>query len=483
MSGVPSIRWAAVGIALVLSILCSASDLSAESKEDRELAEIRKMIEEKGLHWTAGKTSVSGLGDEERRLRLGYNPEPEYMLDEVPQIVTLGDTIFDPCFDWRMFGCVTPVKDQRGCGTCWAFAAVAAYESHMLIYDGRYSDISEQAILSCMDFKHYSCCSGGLVIDAYKVMMEQGTVSEACMPYDASFEPLCRTDDCLVLEGSISEYGYITRSTDQEVDLNTRINLIKEALLMGPVSASMFVYYDFYYYEDGCYEPASSIFLGGHAVLVVGWDDRQCGGEGAWICKNSWGTDWGMNGYFYIKYSACDFGYRSYQLVYEPSDVLLTVQSPDGGESFVEGSEIDVTWITNREREQPDCYNVYLSMDGGGLYDIPIAEGLSNNDPITFRLPTTAGEGSILVTGMLDGEVGGMDWSDEAFTVARDVEQPFIQVLSPSGGEVVGEGYVLGIEWLATDNAGVASIDIFYSTNKANTISIAYGEENDSSYD
>ena len=443
----------------------------AEKSEDRELSEIRKMIEEKGYHWTAGKTSVSGLSDEEKRLRCGYVPPPEWMVDEIPEFVASGDTIFDQSFDWRMFGCVTPAKDQRGCGSCWVFSAIGEYESHMLIYDGRYSDVSEQAILSCITTP-VSCCTGGWPVEAYRVIMEQGAVSEACMPYESSVEPPCRIDECTIL-GSIADY----------YSVGNNVQLIKEAVLRGPVATTFEVYYDFFYYESGCYEHEEGPGEGAHSVIIVGWDDRMCGGEGAWICKNSWGEDWGMNGFFFIKYGTGNIGYNTSQLVYQPSDVMLEVGSPVGGENFVEGSEIDVTWITNRDREQPDYFNVYLSMDGGGVYDIPVALGLTNNDPVAFCLPTTACEASILVTGILAGEIGGMDTSDSAFTITRDTEEPFIEVLSPAGGETCCEGETLEIEWIATDNATVASIEIYYSTNGVNTVPISFEEENDSFYE
>ena len=473
MSGISPIRCATLCIALLSFLSFCTGSLSAETNEDRELAEIRRMIEEKGLHWSAGKTSVAGLSEEKKRLRCGYIPPPDGMPDDIPEFVSSGDTIFDTFFDWRMFGGVTPAKDQRDCGTCWAFAAVGAYESYMLIFDGRFADISEQAIVSCITTGHLSCCVGAYVWEAYRVIMEQGAVSEACMPYDASYEPLCRIDECTPIGGNIVGYEFLSHN----------VNTMKEAILRGPITVGFEVYRDFFYYEGGCYEPASSIFEANHAVLVIGWDDRLCDGEGAWICKNSWGDDWGMNGFFYIKYGVCEFGYNAVRLIYEPSDVVLTVSSPDGDESFVEGSEIDVVWIPSHEREQPDYYNVYLSTDGGGLYDIPVAEGLTNNDPVTLSLPTTECEASILVTGMLAGVIGGFDTSDHSFTIARDVEEPFVEVLSPAGGETCCPGETLAIEWIATDNAAVASIEIYYSTNGVNTSPIAIGEENDSFYE
>ena len=95
---------------------------------------------------------------------------------------------------------------------------------------------------------------------------------------------------------------------------------IKESLDNGPVPCGMGVYEDFMYYTGGVYEyTGGEDYLGGHAVLIVGWDDDpvDAPGKSCWIVKNSWGTDWGENGYCRIKMNdACGIGRDAGKLVY-----------------------------------------------------------------------------------------------------------------------------------------------------------------------
>ncbi|MBN1466937.1 T9SS type A sorting domain-containing protein, partial [candidate division KSB1 bacterium] len=92
---------------------------------------------------------------------------------------------------------------------------------------------------------------------------------------------------------------------------------IKNAILRQPLAANYVVYDDFFSYSTGVYEHAWGEVAGGHVILIIGWDDeREC-----WICKNSWGMNWGETadfkpykagaqngGYFRIKWGECEIG-------------------------------------------------------------------------------------------------------------------------------------------------------------------------------
>ena len=220
-------------------------------------------------------------------------------------------------FDWRTMGGVTPVKNQGNCGSCWDFAATGAFESAILINDGIELDLSEQQVLSCNSGG--SDCDGGWMDDAYDVFMGYGAVDESCMPYAANDGVPCTQFQC----------ESVARLTNV-IDIPNNINSIKNALLDGPVSTTFMVWGDFHW---DCYWHIDTGELN-HAIVIVGWDDNMCSGQGAWIVKNSWGTWHGDNGYDYIPYNSCGIGRYAQQPAYEGT-ILLSFTYPDGLPDFI----------------------------------------------------------------------------------------------------------------------------------------------------
>ena len=87
---------------------------------------------------------------------------------------------------------------------------------------------------------------------------------------------------------------------DGDVDPRADLSALKSALYTkGPLAVQMKVYEDFQYYGGGIYSYISGEYINTHFVLLVGWDDLK----GAFKCKNSYGTNWGENGFFWISYN------------------------------------------------------------------------------------------------------------------------------------------------------------------------------------
>ena len=73
----------------------------------------------------------------------------------------------------------------------------------------------------------------------------------------------------------------------------------QEIYLNGPVTTFFLAFTDLLYYKSGVYHKTSGEFGGGHAVKIVGWGKTET--EKYWIIANSWGPEWGMNGYFWMR--------------------------------------------------------------------------------------------------------------------------------------------------------------------------------------
>jgi len=285
-------------LTLALPFVASAEvDREVSPEEQARIDAINDRITNMGYHWIAGPTNVSNLTPEQKARRLGGEMSPEVMAEfdamvPDPEIMRMS---FRSSFDWRDFGGTTPAKDQADCGSCWAFAAVSATEAHVRLAEGVIVDCSEQQIIDCNG--QGSDCDGGQSGDAYSVIRSPGAVSESDIPYLALDGQSCRQrryDKVAIIDGA--------------ANVSNNVATLKYYLeTYGPLSVGMCVYDDFYNYTGGCYEHPGTDWTN-HVVMLAGWDDSMCGGEGAWLCKNSWGTDFGDGGFFWIKYGTCRIG-------------------------------------------------------------------------------------------------------------------------------------------------------------------------------
>ncbi|CAK8530693.1 unnamed protein product [Lathyrus sativus] len=203
-------------------------------------------------------------------------------------------TCTDPpaTLDWRSNGAVTSVKDQRGCGGCWAFSTVASIEGIVAIKTGTLISLSEQELLDCVP--DGGCVEGGYVPDGFKwVEGNQGVASRADYPYTAS------KGDC--------RNTTIQNSENSNIDSDQAVTRSDGALLCAvanqPISIS--VYADsptFKNYKGGIFRgedcPADPKNVT-HGMVIVGYNSLD--GEDYWIVKNSHGTTWGIEGYMWIK--------------------------------------------------------------------------------------------------------------------------------------------------------------------------------------
>jgi len=195
-------------------------------------------------------------------------------------------------FDWRDQGAVTPVKDQGQCGSCWAFSVVENVESMWILANKSSNDtlrLSEQQVVDCD--KSDGGCNGGDTPTAYEYIIKAGGLQdESSYPYKAK-DGHCVFDQKKV-NAKISSWKYATKSKDETTLKN---NLIS----WGPLSICLDAA-NWQYYQSGVMTAwqCAWINLLDHCVDLVGYNAAQK--PNYWIVRNSWNTDWGVDGYIYL---------------------------------------------------------------------------------------------------------------------------------------------------------------------------------------
>ena len=193
--------------------------------------------------------------------------------------------------DWRPKGYVTPVKNQGQCGSCWAFSATGSLEGQHFKAKGQLVSLSEQNLVDCSGAEGNEGCSGGWPQWAFEyIIKNHGIDTEASYPYVA------RNENCQFKSSSV---GSLCSSYTDVLSENE--NALQQAIAeVGPISvcidashASFQMYSRGVYYEPACSETALD-----HCVLAVGYGTNE--GTDMYIVKNSWGTNWGMEGYIYM---------------------------------------------------------------------------------------------------------------------------------------------------------------------------------------
>lgn len=202
-------------------------------------------------------------------------------------------------FNWRDAGKVTPVRNQGGCGSCWAFAAMGAYESSSMIRNNITADVSEQDILNCAGA---GSCGGGWYDPVFQYMLTEGVASEGAEPYLA-IDDAC--DFNLYKPYRAINWGFVTVKSEIP-----SVQQLKDALCKyGPLAVAVNATSSFSSHDpaDGVFEEEGADEGINHAVTLVGWDDDK----NAWLIKNSWGSGWCDNGYMWIDYNTNNIGYAA----------------------------------------------------------------------------------------------------------------------------------------------------------------------------
>ncbi|XP_008048262.2 cathepsin F [Carlito syrichta] len=234
-----------------------------------------------------GVTKFSDLTEEEFRT-IYLNP----LLKEEPgRKMVRAESVEDPAppeWDWRRKGAVTKVKNQGMCGSCWAFSVTGNVEGQWFLNRGTLLSLSEQELLDCD--KMDKACLGGLPSNAYSAIKNLGGLE---------------TEDDYSYQGHMQACNF--SAAKAKVYINDSVELTQNEQKLaawlaekGPISVAINAF-GMQFYRHGIsrpLRPLCSPWLIDHAVLLVGFGNRS--EIPFWAIKNSWGTDWGEEGYYYL---------------------------------------------------------------------------------------------------------------------------------------------------------------------------------------
>lgn len=211
------------------------------------------------------------------------------------------EKLLPDAYDMRDYERVTPVRDQGRYGTCWAFASLGAFESTLMPED--------EEVFST---DHMTLCN------SYNLGMNRGGEHTMSIAYLAAWQGPVYEEDDPYGDGKTNPDLTAVKHLEEALVINDRdFDTLKSAIFRyGALETSLYSQMDYadsisaYYSEDNASYYYDGEEVPNHDVVVVGWDDnypkekftKMPEGDGAFICKNSWGEEFGDDGYFYVSY-------------------------------------------------------------------------------------------------------------------------------------------------------------------------------------
>ena len=420
------------------------------------LETLRFKIRHNGYSFTVGRTWVYDLSPDAREAMRGRRPGAVVAsaADDIgPLANRLGETLPEK-FDWRDLAgrsYIGPIRNQGTCGSCYAFAAAAAaegtYNFALGMYDGACVDFSEAFIVWCLgalpeyQTHLYGCGGADYKYAELDALTREGIPFESVFRYADEDSQAC-PDAARAAPRAVFKSWHRITSGDIEA-IKTAINAY------GPVDAAVLTNDAFLAYTGGVYDDANTDCPDGdqtetdHAVSLVGWDDSPPdGGGGYWILRNSYGRDWGEDGYMRIRYGAARVSCAVSYLVYDASagpvptpvpPVLLSCapDPPTVGAPFT----VDVT-VQPWSGRTVDAWAVIFSPQGAVYSCNPAdpASLLNRAAPLAVSIPGLAGAYShrLLALTVPQGVSGGY----------RIVAGLVPAGVAPTGPESAVDGYL-----------------------------------------
>lgn len=410
-------KW---GILFAIFIAIFAISTSAREKlafnDNDNLEDIRSKIQHNGYNFTVGETWVYKLSHEDKAKMF---PKKKLPPPEKRQIVyftnlkSLKQTT-PTSFDWRNYNghsYIGPIRNQGKLGSCYAFGANACAETTYNFKNSRFDenciDFSESYIVWTLGstppysdhfdytgsdydyYELYALTKGGPPEGATGI---EGVCSEANFPYTTN-QPSQTT-----IEASKQFQRALFKSWGRVYPQNYEdtTEQIKTAIsTYGTVDAAVLATPAFQAYTGGIYEdtyvtPTTYPYYysdSNHAIALVGWNDA----DQAWILRNSWGTNWGEDGYMRIKYFSAGVNFAACYLVPEDTEgfqisgkITLSLNKTDkivlNGKTNSELYESSTSTVNNGNKNSANVFTnnskALTSSEATGLDGVIVNDGL-----------------------------------------------------------------------------------------------------------
>ncbi len=237
-----------------------------------------------GHSWTMGVNKFADLTSEEFKARYtgGYSGTSKVKQGRTPFFKQPAPP---SSIDWRQQGAVTPVKNQEQCGSCWSFSTTGSVEGAWFLAKGELVNLSEQQLVDCSTAEGNQGCNGGMMDYAFQYIIDnKGITTETAYPYTATGPNQCQAAGKPVA-ATMTSYTDVPTNSDAA---------LAQAVAQQPVSVAIEAdQAAFQFYTGGVMTATCGTNLD-HGVLVVGYTPDS------WIVKNSWGPDWGDQGYIQL---------------------------------------------------------------------------------------------------------------------------------------------------------------------------------------
>jgi cathepsin L len=271
------------------------------SEEDRALhqavfeVKLREVVEhnaDDSQTWKKGVNQFTDMTEKEFSAFKGLNrAQLSARRNAMPSANIRYSNSLPDSVDWRTKNAISPVKNQGGCGSCWAFAATESIESSVFLNTGKMPILSPQNIVSCTPNPQHcggtGGCDGATPELAFNYTKSKNIASEQDYPYQA------RTGTCKEGKKTATVDGYVKLG---ENDYN---DLVQAVANVGPIAVSVDANSWGSYSSGvftGCPKAPRNVIID-HAVQLVGYGTDATRKLDYWIVRNSWGGSWGEKGY------------------------------------------------------------------------------------------------------------------------------------------------------------------------------------------